>query len=95
MEWAGAAERDQREAPRIVTTADRDRADRAGHVVVGDLHDAGRRLVGIELQRTRDARVDRRLRRARVERKLTTEQRRRNASEDQASVTVGSVPPRR
>ena len=61
MHPAAAAERDQSEVARVVAAVDGDELERVDHVVVGDPHDAARRL------RLGDAEPLRRLRREPVD----------------------------
>ena len=47
---APAAERHQREVARVIAAVDRHQLERVDHVVVGDAHDAARRLGGVQLE---------------------------------------------
>jgi hypothetical protein len=54
MEWSGPAESDQHKLPWVMAASDRYGPNGAGHVVIDDLHDAGRGFVDTETQRARD-----------------------------------------
>ena len=66
MQRARAAEGQEREVARVEAALDQHRAERAHHVVVGDLHDGECRLLGGAAERAGDA-CDRFLRRFHVE----------------------------
>ena len=91
---AGAAERDEREIARVVPALDRDDANRALHVGVGDAHDAFGERRHAELQRARDVGGD--ARRARSTSSVIRPPRKYSGSSRPssrlASVTVSSVP---
>ena len=73
VQRAGAAEGQQREVARVEAALDQHRAERAHHVVVGDLHDGERRLLRGAPKGLGDAR-DRLLRRCHVEGHLAAEE---------------------
>ena len=67
MQRAAAAERHRREFRRVVTTLDRDEADRARHARVGDLDDRLGGCLHVEPERLADMSADRALRGIEVE----------------------------
>ena len=67
MEGAAAAQRQERVTAGIDAAADRDEADRFGHLRVEDAMDAERRMFETEAERARDRRLDRPAREVRRE----------------------------
>ena len=74
MERAGAAEREQREVPRVIASADRLAPDQVGHARVDDLDDSDRDLLHGQPQGTAEPITDRAVGRVTVKRPLATEE---------------------
>ena len=91
MQGARAAEGQEREVARIVTTLDRDEADRADHVIVDDRKDAARGRIDAHPERLGDTGSHRAASLLLVEREAAAEQERRKVPENEMGVGDGRL----
>ena len=91
MQWSGTTERDEREAPRVMSALDTHQSDRPGHTGIDDRQNALGGSFERQPEWLRDSHPDRPFRGRTVEFDFARQQGRRNPPEDQMRVGHGRL----